>query len=109
MHRRAVAATPLKQQNLGGHTCNSSSILFFFKPIRIDVGSYGEEFVDGATGANNPIVELWNQAQDLWPGKLEDNLKCLVSIDTGVCCEEQFQCPAVTSFGLSRRAQWRVL
>ncbi|OCK98010.1 FabD/lysophospholipase-like protein [Cenococcum geophilum 1.58] len=68
----------------------------FFEPIRIDVGSYGEEFIDGATGANNPIVELWNQAQDLWPGKLEDNLKCLVSIGTGMASIEPFKTGLLT-------------
>lgn len=39
----------------------------------IAVGRYGEEFVDGATGANNPVMELWNQAQLIWgPQPLED-------------------------------------
>lgn len=40
-------------------------------------------FVDGATGAKNPFSELWNQALDMWSnGRLEDNVKCLVSIGT---------------------------
>lgn len=69
----------------------TSAASSFFDPIRIDIGSYGEEFVDGATGANNPIMELWNQAQDMWPGKLEENLKCLVSIGTGVVSIEPFK------------------
>ncbi|KAH8708402.1 phospholipase, patatin family protein [Phaeosphaeriaceae sp. PMI808] len=38
----------------------------FFDPITI--GDFGESFVDGATGANNPVYEV----------------KCLVSIGTGV-------------------------
>ncbi|KIV86105.1 hypothetical protein PV11_01740 [Exophiala sideris] len=55
----------------------------FFDPISI--GRYGEEFVDGATGANNPVWELWNQAQAVYgPEPLEDSLACLVSIGTGV-------------------------
>lgn len=38
----------------------TSAATSFFDPIAI--GRYGE-FVDGATGANNPIRELWIQAQ----------------------------------------------
>ncbi|KAJ9634597.1 hypothetical protein H2199_008880 [Coniosporium tulheliwenetii] len=51
----------------------------------ISIGRYGEEFIDGATGANNPVWELWNQAQVIWgPEPLEKNIKCLVSIGTGI-------------------------
>ncbi|KAH8595394.1 hypothetical protein B0O99DRAFT_686812 [Bisporella sp. PMI_857] len=61
----------------------TSAASSFFDPIA--VGRYGEEFVDGATGANNPIWEVWNQAQLLWgPQPLESKIKCLVSIGTGV-------------------------
>jgi hypothetical protein len=35
-------------------------------------------------GANNPIYALWSQAQDVWGNQLSDNLKCLISIGTGV-------------------------
>lgn len=55
----------------------------FFDPIKI--GRYKETFVDGATGANNPIWEVWNQAQQVWgPEPLEDKIKCVVSIGAGV-------------------------
>lgn len=61
----------------------TSAASSFFDPIA--VGRYDEEFVDGATGANNPVWELWNQAQLLWgPQPLEGRIKCLVSIGTGV-------------------------
>jgi len=31
------------------------------------------------------VYEVWNEAQDMWPsGSLEDKVKCLVSIGTGV-------------------------
>jgi predicted acylesterase/phospholipase RssA len=61
----------------------TSAASSFFDPITI--GSFGESFVDGATGANNPVYEVWNEAQDMWPsGSLEDKVKCLVSIGTGV-------------------------
>ena len=49
------------------------------------IGRFGEEFVDGATGANNPEWEMWNQAQLMWgPEPLDSKLKCMVSIGTGV-------------------------
>ncbi|KAF2175261.1 FabD/lysophospholipase-like protein [Zopfia rhizophila CBS 207.26] len=61
----------------------TSAASSFFDPITI--GDFKESFVDGATGANNPVYEVWNEAQDIWPsGSLEDKIKCLVSIGTGV-------------------------
>lgn len=61
----------------------TSAATTFFEPIII--GS-GESFVDGAIGANNPVDELWNEAQDLWPSddSFRSSIKCLVSIGTGV-------------------------
>jgi hypothetical protein len=61
----------------------TSAASSFFDPIAI--GRYKEVFVDGATGANNPVVELWNQAQTLWgPEPLEGRVQCLVSIGMGI-------------------------
>lgn len=61
----------------------TSAASSFFDPILI--GRYKEEFVDGATGANNPVLELWNQAQLMWgPEPLEGKVQCLVSIGTGI-------------------------
>jgi hypothetical protein len=55
----------------------------FFDPITI--GDFEEIFVDGTTAANNPVYEVWNEAQDMWPsGSLEDKIKCLVSLEMGV-------------------------
>ncbi|KAF1352908.1 hypothetical protein EJ07DRAFT_158921 [Lizonia empirigonia] len=46
---------------------------------------FGEEFVDEATDANNPVREVWDQAQLMWgPEPLEGRFKCLVSIGTGM-------------------------
>ena len=56
------------------------------------IGRYGVEFVDGATGANNPVLELWNEAQHIWgPQPLGSRVKCLVSIGTGVPSLKAFQ------------------
>jgi predicted acylesterase/phospholipase RssA len=68
----------------------TSAATSFFDPIA--VGRFGEEFVDGATGANNPVRELWDQAQLTWgPEPLERQIKCLVSIGTGVPSLKPFQ------------------
>jgi predicted acylesterase/phospholipase RssA len=67
----------------------TSAATFFFDPIA--VGRYGEEFVDGATGANNPVREVWDQAQLVWGQELESKIKCLVSIGTGVPSLKPFQ------------------
>src|ERR1700761_9542855 len=60
----------------------TSAATTFFDPIAI--GPFNEEFVDGALGANNPVKELWNQAQDVWGGQLRGSLICLVSLGTGL-------------------------
>jgi Patatin-like phospholipase len=70
--------------------CATSAATSFFDPVA--VGRYGEEFVDGATGANNPVWEVWNQAQLMWgPEPLESKIKCLISIGTGVPSLKPFQ------------------
>jgi predicted acylesterase/phospholipase RssA len=68
----------------------TSAASSFFDPIA--VGRFGEEFVDGATGANNPVREVWDQAQVAWgPEPLEGRVKCLVSIGTGMLSLKPFQ------------------
>ena len=68
----------------------TSAASSFFDPISI--GPYKEEFVDGATGANNPVWEVWNQAQLIWgSGPFESKVKCLVSIGTGVPSLKPFE------------------
>jgi predicted acylesterase/phospholipase RssA len=67
----------------------TSAASTFFDPISI--GMHEEQYLDGATGANNPVRELWTAAKDLWPeGHLEDKIKCLVSIGTGQPSLEPF-------------------
>jgi hypothetical protein len=68
----------------------TSAATSFFDPLIID----GKAFADGATGANNPIYQLWAEASsvyrpyDSW--KLEDDLKCLISIGTGIPSSKPF-------------------
>jgi hypothetical protein len=55
----------------------------FFEPIQI--GPTDRTFGDGATGINNPINELWNEAIDICNGEpLGQNVACIISIGTGV-------------------------
>ncbi|KAF2469234.1 phospholipase [Lindgomyces ingoldianus] len=51
-----------------------------------DVAIEGSKFVDGALGANNPAVEVEEEASDLWceeTGHLQPLVKCFISIGTG--------------------------
>lgn len=62
----------------------SAASTFFDK---VAIGIHGEEFLDGGTGANNPIWELWNEAQtfEVDPHQqLDEKVQCIVSIGTGV-------------------------
>lgn len=56
----------------------------FFDPISI--GKHGQEYVDAGLGCNNPVDEVWTEAQDIWSSE-EDDLaalvKCFISIGTG--------------------------
>ncbi|RDL31460.1 Uncharacterized protein BP5553_09669 [Venustampulla echinocandica] len=80
----------------------TSAASTFFDPIAI--GRHEQEFVDGATGANNPIWEVWNQAQLIWgPQPLENRIRYIVSIGTGVPSLKPFR-DDVLHFGKTRVA-----
>ena len=67
----------------------TSAATSFFDPAVI--GPYGEKFLDGGTGANNPINSLWNEAKSVWPtDALEVRILCIVSIGTGLSKYEAF-------------------
>lgn len=71
----------------------TSAASTFFEPVQI--GPDQESFIDGATGANNPVFHVWGEASDIWNsrGGLEQNLQCMISIGTGI--------PTVEAFGRS--------
>ena len=51
-----------------------------------DIAIEGSKFVDGAIGANNPAVEVEEEASDLWceeTGHLQPLVKCFISVGTG--------------------------
>jgi len=62
----------------------------FFTSVQIGLDE--ECFQDGATGANNPVYQVWSESRDIWgsEGSLEDNLQCLVSIGTGISTVKSF-------------------
>lgn len=64
----------------------TSAAATFFDPITIGVHNY----VDGATGCNNPVEEVLREALSIWPNSLP-RIHCIVSIGTGV--------PGPTDFG----------
>jgi hypothetical protein len=54
----------------------------YFSPASIS----SSHFIDGALGANNPCLELEEEATDLWceeTGNLQPLVKCFISIGTG--------------------------
>lgn len=66
----------------------TSAATSFFDPIKI--GGFDEEFVDGATGCNNPIEEVLSEARNIWPDA-DCRIQCIVSVGTGQ--------PALKAFG----------
>jgi len=62
----------------------TSAAMTFFDPMQLG----DSVFLDGGTGANNPVQKLWEEAQDMFSDgpewKLEENLLCCVSIGTGL-------------------------
>ncbi|KAI0899421.1 FabD/lysophospholipase-like protein [Annulohypoxylon nitens] len=59
----------------------TSAAATFFDPITIG----RQTFVDGATGNNNPIRQVLDEAKLIWPDAVErGRIQCLVSVGTGV-------------------------
>lgn len=60
----------------------TSAVSTFFDSVQIS----DRFFRDGGTGANNPVFDVWNEAQNIWDndsGHLHDILGCILSIGTG--------------------------
>ncbi|KAF5566698.1 calcium-independent phospholipase A2-gamma [Fusarium phyllophilum] len=51
----------------------------FFDPIKIG----WQDYVDGATGRNNPVNEVFSEAKSIWPDA-PSRIQCFVSIGTGI-------------------------
>lgn len=63
----------------------TSAATSFFEPVTIE--PRGRKFVDGGLGSNNPVEQLWNEAQNIWchgtEMELSQLLKYFVSAGTG--------------------------
>lgn len=66
----------------------TSAASSFFDPIKI--GEFDETFLDGATGCNNPVERLLEEAEDIWGPNTRRRIRCLVSIGTGQPFEKAF-------------------
>lgn len=59
----------------------TSAAATFFDPIQIG----RQIFVDGATGMNNPVEQVFEEALSIWPDAIQNSrIQCLVSIGTGI-------------------------
>ncbi|KAF2156368.1 FabD/lysophospholipase-like protein [Myriangium duriaei CBS 260.36] len=83
-YRRRGAAELFNTATVWQAARATSAASDFFRPV--DIGPSERRFLDGETGANNPIFIMWEEAQNLLPstGKVEQELNCLVSIGCGI-------------------------
>lgn len=58
----------------------TSAAASFFDPITI--GPYGQEFIDAATGANNPVDLVLEEARTIWPNDMH-RIQYIISVGTG--------------------------
>jgi hypothetical protein len=87
-NRRGAAFDDIYEEALIWEACRATSAaLTFFDPItigeRVESGNSGMVFLDGATGANNPVKELWVEASTVFGEDFENRLQLAVSIGTG--------------------------
>lgn len=78
---RIPAASDLNPTILEAALATSAAPTYFS-----DVAIKGSKFVDGALGANNPALEVEEEASDLWceeTGNLQPLVKCFISVGTG--------------------------
>lgn len=76
----------------------TSAAATFFDPVKIG----RQEYVDGATGANNPVEVVLEEAASIWPSiDMRSGIECLVSIGTGI--------PELQNFGDDLKAVLKTL
>jgi hypothetical protein len=66
----------------------TSAASSFFDPIQI--GPFQESFVDGATGCNNPVEKVFEEALEIWGEGARERINCFLSIGTGQPTERGF-------------------
>ncbi|KAI1120636.1 hypothetical protein F5Y10DRAFT_289506 [Nemania abortiva] len=72
------AVNPLAQITIWQAARATSAAATFFDPIKIG----NIKFVDGATGMNNPVQVVLDEAKSIWPNALS-RIQCILSIGTG--------------------------
>jgi len=63
----------------------------FFGDKKITNNGITRSFGDAALGENNPVTSLWAEARRQYGDKLEERIRCLLSLGTGV--------PQISKFG----------
>ncbi|KAF2148358.1 FabD/lysophospholipase-like protein [Myriangium duriaei CBS 260.36] len=83
-YRRRGSAEVYREAKIWEVVRATSAASTFFEPVTI--GRSGRRYLDGGTGANNPVFVLWREAYDTFcqSGRLEDDLNCLISIGCGI-------------------------
>jgi hypothetical protein len=66
----------------------TSAASSFFDPI--EVGQFQKTFVDGATGYNNPVEKVYEEALNIWGPAATKRIQCIVSVGTGRPLEKAF-------------------
>ncbi|KAI9753723.1 MAG: hypothetical protein M4579_005014, partial [Chaenotheca gracillima] len=87
----------------------TSAATSFFDPVQIGA----RKFVDGGVGANNPVDHVEGEATNIWcpdTGDLKHQLKCFISVGTGVPEKKAIEDSAIKFFsktlvGLAKETQ----
>ena len=77
---------------------STSAATTFFDEVT--VGPNKKIFLDGTTGAYNPVRELWLEAQNVWRTRpLQGQIQCIVSSGTGMPFARGFKTDAFNILG----------
>jgi hypothetical protein len=76
---RSSGPAPLNPKIWEAARATSAATSFF---DAIAIGPFGQEFLDAATGANNPVEIALEETRDIWPDAME-RLEYIISIGTG--------------------------
>ena len=77
-HDTAVESLSTSECTIWQAARATSAAATFFDPTRIE----RQEYVDGATGLNNPVESVFEEARYIWPDAMT-RIQCIVSIGTG--------------------------
>ncbi|KAG4260872.1 hypothetical protein FPRO04_04496 [Fusarium proliferatum] len=100
----SVNSLTLSQCNIWEAARATSAAFGFFDPIKIS----WQDYVDGATGRNNPVDEVFSEAKSIWPDApfntvFSEIKKAIIAITTETEDTECRFCENHESFGLGGR------